>query len=384
MHSSALSPERCNKYLELKNDAQLKRKITTEDAAKVFSGAPLSGVGAESWKALWEKARDYSEKEAYKGILFPNTNENARCVLCHQALDNEARTRFTTFEEFVKGALEKDARTAEEKFTTIENSIEELPKQEDILLHLDSSGITSESEREDVFALRRTLELRKKSLDQAEYGQKFSEISELEVIKVLEGKAEQLEKQAKIYDEDSKKDHRLELQKPYREYQARKWLSRQRAAIDAEVNLLGKKQRLSAAKSLTDTHALSLKKSALAEELISAAFIKRFDAEVKTLGAGRTGVELIKTKTQKGRAFHAIRLKNNTTDIPTSEILSEGEFRIISLAAFLADVEGHANRATFVFDDPISSLDQYYEEATARRLVDLSISRQVIVFTHLL
>jgi hypothetical protein len=57
-------------------------------------------------------------------------------------------------------------------------------------------------------------------------------------------------------------------------------------------------------------------------------------------------------------------------------------FRIISLAAFLADVEGHANKAAFVFDDPISSLDQDYEEAAARRLVKLSLSRQVIVFTH--
>lgn len=36
----------------------------------------------------------------------------------------------------------------------------------------------------------------------------------------------------------------------------------------------------------------------------------------------------------------------------------------------------------FIFDDPISSLDQDYEEATVDRLVALSQSRQVIVFTH--
>ncbi len=381
-YSNALSPEQCNKYLNVKNDSQLKRKIATEDAVKVFSGALLSGVGSEGWKALWEKARDYSEKEVYKGILFPNTNESSRCVLCHQVLDDEARKRFISFEEFIKGALEKDACTAEGLFAALQNSIDEMPKQEDLVLRLDSAGVTSESERESVLALRKTLELRKKALGQAEYGAKFDEISGLEIIKVLEGKAEQLENQAKIYDEDSKKDNRLELQKQSQEYQARKWLSGQRTVMESEVDLLGRKRLLSLARNLTDTHALSLKKSALAEELITAAFIKRFDAEVKVLGAGRTGVELVKTKTQKGHAFHAIRLKHNKTDIPTSEILSEGEFRIISLAAFLADVEGHANKASFVFDDPISSLDQDYEEATARRLVELSKARQVIVFTH--
>jgi hypothetical protein len=63
-------------------------------------------------------------------------------------------------------------------------------------------------------------------------------------------------------------------------------------------------------------------------------------------------------------------------------VLSEGEQRIVSLAAFLADVTSKPNSAPFIFDDPISSLDQTYEEHTAKRLVDLSTGRQVIVFTH--
>lgn len=52
------------------------------------------------------------------------------------------------------------------------------------------------------------------------------------------------------------------------------------------------------------------------------------------------------------------------------------------MAAFLADVEGRNNKSTFIFDDPITSLDQDYEEATVNRLVELSQTRQVIVFTH--
>jgi hypothetical protein len=66
----------------------------------------------------------------------------------------------------------------------------------------------------------------------------------------------------------------------------------------------------------------------------------------------------------------------------TLDVLSEGEFRIVSIAAFLADVAAEDYDVPFIFDDPISSLDQNYEERVAERLVGLAQSRQVIVFTH--
>lgn len=63
-------------------------------------------------------------------------------------------------------------------------------------------------------------------------------------------------------------------------------------------------------------------------------------------------------------------------------ILSEGETRIVALAAFLADTTGSNQLAPFIFDDPISSLDQDFEERVVARLIELSNTRQVIIFTH--
>jgi wobble nucleotide-excising tRNase len=116
--------------------------------------------------------------------------------------------------------------------------------------------------------------------------------------------------------------------------------------------------------------------------LISSAFINRFKDELRNLGANRIQIELIKTRTDRGRVYHKLQLKNCANNICTTDILSEGEFRIVSLAAFLADVTAPGYNSPFIFDDPISSLDQDFEEATARRLVSLCDSRQVIVFTH--
>ena len=63
-------------------------------------------------------------------------------------------------------------------------------------------------------------------------------------------------------------------------------------------------------------------------------------------------------------------------------VLSDGERRIVSLAAFLADVAEKPYAAPFLFDDPISSLDHDFEWYVANRLAELAKSRQVLVFTH--
>src|SRR5690606_1981664 len=101
--------------------------------------------------------------------------------------------------------------------------------------------------------------------------------------------------------------------------------------------------------------------------------------------ASKVSVELVKTKTKLGRVQHKIQLQGLNKSHGKSKamnVLSEGEQRVVSLAAFLADVTSKPNSAPFIFDDPISSLDQTYEEHTAKRLIDLSRERQVIVFTH--
>ncbi|CAE6816883.1 hypothetical protein CFBP6600_32360 [Xanthomonas arboricola pv. corylina] len=84
----------------------------------------------------------------------------------------------------------------------------------------------------------------------------------------------------------------------------------------------------------------------------------------------------------KGAFTFYIELKDATGGVKNREILSEGEQRIVTLAAFLADATGLTQGLPVIFDDPISSLDQRYEEAVAKRLVDLAEHRQVIVFTH--
>jgi hypothetical protein len=63
-------------------------------------------------------------------------------------------------------------------------------------------------------------------------------------------------------------------------------------------------------------------------------------------------------------------------------VVSEGEYRCIALAGFLAELATASIKSALVFDDPVSSLDHIWREAVARRLVEEAKDRQVIVFTH--
>lgn len=116
---------------------------------------------------------------------------------------------------------------------------------------------------------------------------------------------------------------------------------------------------------------------------MSEAFAKRFRDEIDRLGGKGIKVELVASGGSYGRAQHAITLRGSErTGVKSADVLSEGEFRVVSLAAFLADVVADVNGGGLVFDDPICSLDEQYEENIVRRLVEISIGRQVIVFTH--
>ena len=77
-----------------------------EGAANLLAGSfesePLAGVGASPWKALWESAKRFSEEHAYPVQSFPVTEDDSRCVLCFQTLDEESRDRFSRFDRFVR------------------------------------------------------------------------------------------------------------------------------------------------------------------------------------------------------------------------------------------------------------------------------------------
>ena len=111
------------------------------------------------------------------------------------------------------------------------------------------------------------------------------------------------------------------------------------------------------------------------EELANRDFESRFAEECAAFDAPDVTLNF------RGRQGSAQRTKR-VFDHPPSEILSEGEQKVLALADFLAESRMHNSKHPIIFDDPVSSLDSRRLERVADRLAQLAEEHQVIVFTH--
>ncbi len=116
-------------------------KEALEDSSnKAFSDLPIEGVGNSSWKLLWESARKFYN-ESTKTESFPKVADDSNCPLCLQSLGDEAKDRFSKFEEFVKNDIQKSYDEALEKYELAVENLNRLKfnfnEQEPISLELD-------------------------------------------------------------------------------------------------------------------------------------------------------------------------------------------------------------------------------------------------------
>ena len=126
-HLDQLSDENYRRIIAAKENSILKKAAADAAAEKVFSGSELAGIGSDVWKELWEAARNYSVSAAYKEAVYPNVSDGSCCVLCHQALTQEAKERLISFENFVKGEMQKAATNAAKAYEAASQTIEALP-----------------------------------------------------------------------------------------------------------------------------------------------------------------------------------------------------------------------------------------------------------------
>ena len=377
-----LSDKNFRRILAAKKKSILKKTAADAAADKVFSDCQLEGIGSDVWKELWEAARNYSVSSAYKEIDYPNVSEGSRCILCHQTLSQEAKERLISFESFVKGELQNASKNAAKEYEAAVQTIDDLPTTESLKTRIDATGIQNDGVIRQIIEFFTQLNSRKEKLSKIDSEEAIPAFPQsTKWIDDLNGHSKRLAELATKYEEDAKSDNRKEIEKKLNSLQARKWLSDNRTAIDDEVRRLNLLSKIQKAKKSANTRALSQKKGELAEVLITDAFVKRFNKELKVLGASQVKVELVKSGVSKGRVLHKLQLQGAAYS-SLRDVLSEGESRIVSIAAFLADVTGKSSQTPFIFDDPISSLDQDYEESVVKRLIDLSVDKQVIIFTH--
>ncbi|MDP1949424.1 MAG: AAA family ATPase [Nitrospirota bacterium] len=120
---------------------------------------------------------------------------------------------------------------------------------------------------------------------------------------------------------------------------------------------------------------LTIQTKLASEDLLNTDFQRLFEEERKALRAPAVKLQF------PGKDAAAARRKS-LGDRRLSEVLSEGEQKVIAISDFLAEAAIRPTSAPILFDDPVNSLDYKRIEHIVDRLYTLSADHQVVVFTH--
>jgi len=375
---SALADEAIQAVITARSDANKKRNIANEEAKEVFANVALDGVGQSTWMALWKHAKEFSEKHAYPNVNFPSTGDGSRCVLCQQEFSIDGKERMDHFQVYVQGGLEADAKTAENLRDELTKRMLSLPLEPDWLIQMNQLKVSEEVAKQYMSALT----LRRKAVDTADSLAAVPIFDWIPLEKTCQHISNAFDVEEKTLKELQQDGQRLKLETRLKELQSTQWLNQNKAAILEERKRLNSISTFDSAIRLTSTNALTSKSNELAKVELDAGYQERFAKELRVLGGIRLPVRPVSKQQGKGKITFGLTLQGSKSVVPAEKILSEGEIRVVALAAFLADITGSGQKSPFIFDDPISSLDQDFEEKVVTRLVALAMDRQVIIFTH--
>jgi len=371
----SLSDEKAQALLDARSNAEVKRQAATAYATAFLDGLPLKGVGDPVWRTLWDAAKAYSTGLAYGDHPFPHVGDEACCVLCQQTLRDDGKARLASFENYLNATLQTEAKSAEDALTALKKA---LPSPlTDVAWQAQCAAIGLEAEQ--ATQLLKAIHTRLKAMFEATAAPsvEWSVWTNAYDQKVKTTGVER-DALAGLLDPKGRKEKETRLA----ELKAQQWLSEQRDAVWADVIRLKRVGTVEAAVRSTSTSQLTTKSNDIGESELAKGYCDRFNAELQALGGHSLPVRMAYRSQGKGAFTFYVELKDAQGAQKNREILSEGEQRIVALAAFLADATGLERGMPVIFDDPISSLDQRFEEAVAKRLVDLAEHRQVIVFTH--
>lgn len=373
-----LSADKAEKIKNLtKKNEELKAAHTLASAA-YNTKEPLDGVHSSEWKLLFEAAREYSEKIAYAGHNFPNLAENSSCVLCMSDLDSSAKSRMNRFDSYMK---DKTKELFDEGTKDFKNTISEI-----------TNTITPDQEMFE--PLCNDL----KELLGTDYDISVS-------FEILRKRKEYLGLEVKTFDypslvissEKINDDAKEALNKKLSEFLVLITPEKHQQNISNNAELIFKKSLnksgdlilkyvenlkfnakiTSAIASIKATkQKFSTKAKSIVAQTVTPEFIENFKDELKFLDVGLTvDISPIVRDLDTSHSF-SIASKR------PGKVLSEGEQKVISIAAFLAELKTFKNLSPIIFDDPVSSLDHIYRENIAHRLAIEALNRQVVIFTH--
>ena len=380
-----LSEENVATMFEARSELNRMRAVANRLREDTFPKGTLAGTGSESWSALWEAARRFSQESAFSAEPFPMLDDGATCVLCQQDIDKPARRRLQQYEKFITSSTERELRRARAELegyretmcsfqvrtSAICELLEEIQIEDEFVSDTVAEALAIAEKRQSAVALALT-----EDKDLAEGCPTLKP-----VVREVENLALQIDARIETLRSNATAETRTRLTDEAQEIRARKLLSQHEQAVLDEIE----RKRRHAAYGIciddTRTQTITMKSTSVTRSAVTERIKESFLSELRRLGFRHVEVELSEVGGREGILYHKLVL-TRAPGVELPKVVSEGEQRCLSIAAFFAELSTADDPSGIVFDDPVSSLDYKWREAVACRLVEEAKTRQVVVFTH--
>ena len=380
---TALSADSVSTLLQVKSQVKQKEEEARRLRAVTFPEGSLAGTGTERWSQMWESARCFSEEHAYAGRHFPVVDEGSRCVLCQQGL-GDASQRLRHFEAFITSNTERELRETKGRLASLQGRLVDLRttnetanetireiriEHESLADKLSNFLVASETRRQ---AVLNVLLAGQESFD-------FPVVPSL--AQDANALAGQLDQRIRTLKGSSNQEQKKLMTSELQELRARVLLAKHEREVLAEIERKKKLAAYQLCLNDTRTQAITQKSTAVTKSVVTHKLKSTFQEELKRLNFSHVEVELKDSGGEHGILYHKLIL-TRAPGAQLPRVVSEGEQRCLSIAAFFAELSTADDPSAIVFDDPVSSLDYRWRDDVARRLVEEAKVRQVIVFTH--
>lgn len=352
-----------------------KEAIAKAEGIENFKIDKIEGIGTKEWKNFIIAAKAFAENQKSDGTNYPEKGDN--CLFCHQLLSEDARKLIANYWTFIKSVAEENARKAQEILNKEKQGFEKL----NFDLFPDENILTAWLSEK----YPKVLELLKKKLEEQRTLSKniISDIlnkvtnSRTEIKICLKEHAtieEANDVLKKVFrdDNESKELEKFLKVKTFFEHKE-KFNIHFPKFVDYVNNLVWNEK---AGKANYAKRKITDKEKLLSDKYFNQKYIDAFNDECKKLN-GNFGIDINHTGSA-GKSYRQLKLMGRNPNA----VLSEGEQKVIAIADFIAEMQLSEVNRGIIFDDPVTSLDDIRKSEIAKRLVQESVSKQAIIFTH--
>lgn len=321
--------------------------------------------------------------ESYIKIIdtFDYPNNGDTCIYCLQPLDSSAVKLLRSYRALLNDKTQEKLDALLKEKAKLIQDVQQV--ETSLILHYPSFGIDDNGaviQPKEITSYNKSLSDLKIAFttDASEVNSSFT-FDYQDMLDFL------IEKRTKINDARTKKLEVFEniatkeamLKKVINELKDRKYLSLKLAGLRKVIDNHKVKKTLQNKDSVFSTNSISRQTSLARQALIQQNFQDLFEEELIAFKKSNIKIDYV-FKTDRGNSKVFQTISNHAL----ADVLSEGEQKAIALAEFLTELQLDNTIAPVIFDDPVNSLDHKIIDQVVKRLIELSKTRQVVVFSH--